>query len=142
MNSPCSFLSHLSPLRDSIESGPECGGNGPSACLPPQKGEQPNLTAHVALFPKDGAVLTTGAISTHVTGRAIALGPHDLAPHVLAHEFGHILGFKDVYFRGYQDLGADGYQVMEVVAEPEDIMGAPGSGPVLRHHFARIMGKN
>ena len=121
---------------------PECGGNGPSACLPPQKGEQPNLTAHVALFPKDGAVLTTGAISTHVTGRVIALGPHDLAPHVLAHEFGHILGFKDVYFRGYQDLGADGYQVMEVVAEPEDIMGAPGNGRVLRHHFARIIGQN
>ena len=121
---------------------PECGGNGPSACLPPQKGEQLNLNAHVALFPKDGAVLTTGAISTHVTGRAIALGPHDLAPHVLAHEFGHILGFKDVYFRGYQDLGADGYQVMEVVAEPEDIMGAPGNGRVLRHHFARIIGQN
>ena len=35
---------------------------------------------------------------------------------------------------------ADGYLVMEVIADPEDIMGAPGSGPVLRRHFERILG--
>jgi hypothetical protein len=46
---------------------------------------------------------------------------------VLAHEFGHVLGLRDAYFRGYRDLGADGYQVMEVVADPDDIMGAPGT---------------
>lgn len=85
-------------------------------------------------------MLTTGAISTHVTGRAIVLGPHDITPHVFAHEFGHILGFLDVYFRGYRDLGADGYLVMEVVADPDDIMGAPGSGPVRRRHFERLLG--
>jgi len=107
----------------------------------PRKGEPIDLHEHVALFPQGGGVITTGAISTHVTaGRCIALGPHDLAPHVLAHEFGHILGFKDVYFRGYRDLGADGYQVMEVVAEPEDIMGNPSVGPVLRRHFEKIIG--
>ena len=105
----------------------------------PSKGERIDLGAHAAHFPSDGGVLTTGASSTHVTGRAIALSPHDITPHVLAHEFGHILGFKDVYFRGYKDLGADGYQVMEVVANPEDIMGAPGTGPVLRRHFDRII---
>jgi hypothetical protein len=106
----------------------------------PSKGTPITLAAHVALFPPDGGVLTTGASTTHVTvGHCIALGPHALAPHVLAHEFGHILGFKDVYFRGYRDLGADGYQVMEVVADPEDIMGAPGSGPVLRRHFEQII---
>jgi hypothetical protein len=105
----------------------------------PVKGEAIDLQAHIARFPPGGGVLTTGANSIHVTGRCIALAPHDLAPHVLAHEFGHILGFKDVYFRGYQDLGADGYQVMEVIADPEDIMGAPGSGPVLRRHFERII---
>jgi hypothetical protein len=85
-------------------------------------------------------VLTTGATTTHVTaGRCIALGPQEITPHTLAHEFGHILGFKDVYFRGYRDLGVDGYQVIEVVADLEDIMGAPGSGPVLRLHFERLI---
>jgi hypothetical protein len=107
---------------------------------PPRQGEAIDLRAHIARFPPGGGVLTTGANSTHVTaGRCIVLAQHDIAPHVLAHEFGHVLGFQDVYFRGYKDLGADGYQVMEVVADPEDIMGNPGSGPVLRRHFERLL---
>ena len=57
----------------------------------------------------------------------------------MAHEFGYTLRFKDVYFLEYRDLGADGYQVMEVVAGPDDIMGAPGPGSVLRRHFAQII---
>ena len=52
----------------------------------------------------------------------------------------HILGFRDLYVRGYEDLGAEGYQVMEVSADSEDIMGAPGTGPVLRRHFEKIIG--
>lgn len=72
---------------------------------PPQTGEQIDVPRHVALFPGGGAALTTGAVTTHVFGRAIVLGPHDIAPHVLAHEFGHILGFKDIYFRGYKEPG-------------------------------------
>jgi hypothetical protein len=107
---------------------------------PPARGAVIDLHAHVALFPADGAVLTTGAALTHVAeGRCIALGPHDVARHVLAHEFGHVLGFRDVYFRGYRDLGADGYEVTEVVAEPDDIMGAPGSGPVLPHRLETLI---
>jgi len=107
----------------------------------PREGEEIDLGNHVALFPPGGAVLTTGARWTHVTaGRCVALGPHDLAPHVLAHEFGHVLGFKDVYFRGYRDLGEDGFEVTEVVADPEDVMGDPGSGPVLRRHFEKLIG--
>src|SRR5262249_8884747 len=107
---------------------------------PPRKGDQIDLPAHIARFPQGGAVLTTGANLTRVTaGRCVALGPQDIAPHVLAHELGHILGFKDMYFRGYRDLGADGYEVMEIVAEPDDIMGAPGVGPVRRHHFDGLM---
>jgi hypothetical protein len=107
---------------------------------PPRAGDQIDLGTHAARFPAGGGVLTTGANSTHVTaGRCIAVGPHDIAPHALAHEFGHVLGFKDVYFRGYRDLGEDGFEVTEVVADPDDIMGDPGSGPVLRRHFDRII---
>jgi hypothetical protein len=107
--------------------------------VPPQKGAEIDLSRHPFLFPKDGAALTTGAVTTHVRGRAIVLGPHDIAPRVLAHEFGHILGFRDVYFRGYKDLGEDGYLVMETIADPNDIMGAPAFGPVLRRHFDNII---
>lgn len=106
---------------------------------PPKRGEPIDLARHVARFPRDGAVLTTGAIATYFFARAIVLGPHDLELRVLAHELGHVLGFKDVYFRGYKDLGEDGFEVMEVVADPDDIMGAPGVGPVLRRHFERII---
>ncbi len=107
----------------------------------PQVGDQIDLGAHAALFPPGGAVLTTGANTTHFTARCcIAVAPHDLAPHVLAHEFGHVVGFKDVYFRGYRDLGEDGFEVTEVVADPEDLMGDPGSGPVLRRHFEKLIG--
>ncbi len=110
------------------------------ACGPPRPGERIDVNEHIALFPSGGGVLTTGAVSTHVAaGRGIALGAHDIAPHVLAHEVGHVLGFKDVYFRGYRDLGRDGYEIMEVGADPEDIMGAPAIGPVQRHHFKTLI---
>jgi hypothetical protein len=119
---------------------PAAAGRQPAGCPRPHHGELIDLNAHAARFPAGGAVLTTGALTTHVTaGRCLALGPHDVTPHTLAHEFGHILGFKDVYFRGYRDLGADGFEVMEVIADPEDIMGAPGIGPVRRHHFERLI---
>ena len=51
-----------------------------------------------------------------------------------------MLGYKDVYFRGYRDQGEDGFEVTEVVADPEDLMGDPGSGPVLRRHFEKLIG--
>ena len=74
-----------------------------------------------------------------VERRTIVLGPQGAGPHLLAHEFGHMIGFRDEYFRGYRDLGADGFQVMEVVAEPDDVMGNPGAGWVRRHMFERLI---
>lgn len=106
---------------------------------PPRTGDKIDAHRHLALFPLDRAILTTGARTTHVYNRAMILGSHDITPRVLAHEFGHILGFRDTYFRGYKDLGKDGFQVMEVVADPHDIMGVPSTGPVLRRHFDRIL---
>jgi hypothetical protein len=91
------------------------------------------------LFPTDRAVLTTGAVTTHAYGRGIILGPHDISASVLAHELGHVLGFRDAYFRGYYDLGRDGFHVMEVVADPYDVMGAPATGAILRTHFEMIL---
>lgn len=102
-------------------------------------GNQLDIQEHLGLFPTQGAILTTGGAITHVLGRAIVLGPHDIPSRVLAHEFGHVLGFKDMYFRGYKDLGKDGFQVMEVVADAHDIMGAPVTGAVLRRHYERLI---
>ena len=105
---------------------------------PPQNGNRMNIQKHVDQFPADGAVLTTGARTTHVDGRAIILGPHDITRRVLAHEFGHILGFRDAYFRGYKDLAGDGFRVMEIVADSNDIMAAPATGAVLRRHYEKL----
>lgn len=88
----------------------------------------------------EGAVLTTGAASLQITGgRALVLGPHDVSPRTLAHEFGHILGFPDTYLRGYRDLGADGLQVLELVADQSDIMSSISSGSVLAGHFQGLV---
>ena len=107
-------------------------------CAPPAHGAEIDLETHVARFPEGGAVLTTGATTLMTTGpRAIVLGPGDAVPRVLAHEFGHILGFPDTYFRGYRDLGADGFEITEL-ADFTDIMGAPGAGPVVARHFEQL----
>jgi hypothetical protein len=105
----------------------------------PARGAHIDLAQHIARFPTDGAVLTTGANTTHVLGRSINLGPHDIAPNVLAHEFGHLLGLWDGYFRGYRNRGPEGYDVLEVVIDPEDIMSAPGIGRVMPQHYQRIL---
>jgi hypothetical protein len=105
----------------------------------PSPGGEIDLERHLAMFPGNGAILTTGAITTHVRGRAIILGPHALSGAVLAHEFGHILGFKDSYFRGYKDLGQDGFQIMEIDADSDDIMGRADSGAALSKHFDALL---
>ena len=95
-----------------------------------------NIEEHVRKFPKDGAVLTTGAEATFaVAGRFVVLGASDTTPNVIAHEFGHLLGFHDGYFRGYRDRGDDGFEILEVIPDVTDIMCAPGNGRVFEDHF-------
>ena len=106
----------------------------------PARGEHINLENHIARFPNDGGVLTTGAEFTHGSvGHYVVLGPGDLAPKTLAHEFGHILGFTDGYIRGYSDLGERGFEIMELTAFFDDIMSAPREGHVQVTHFKLLM---
>jgi hypothetical protein len=105
----------------------------------PSPGQQIDVRRHLQRFPSDGAILTTGALTTHVQGHAIILGPHTISAKVLAHEFGHILGFRDRYIRVYNKLGENGFQVTEVIADPEDIMSATSQGLVLPAHFTSLV---
>jgi hypothetical protein len=106
----------------------------------PARGEHINLEKHIALFPNDGGVLTTGAEFTHGSvGHYVVLGPGDLAPKTLAHEFGHILGFTDGYIRGYTDLGERGFEILELTSFFDDIMSAPREGHVQATHFRLLM---
>jgi hypothetical protein len=121
-----------------------CGRDVPSiadgACAPPAAGEKIDLGAHAKRFPENAAALTTGAASLQITGsRTLVLGPHDLSPRTMAHEFGHLLGFPDQYLRGYRDLGADGFQVLELVADQADIMSSISTGSVVAAHFQGLI---
>ena len=108
--------------------------------LPPPTSAHIEMNAHAARFPADGGVLTTGGYQKYAgLRRYVVLGPQDISMTVLAHEFGHILGFSDGYFRGYRDLGEDGYEVVEFVPDLGDIMSAPGQGRVLRLHFEKLL---
>ena len=104
------------------------------------RGSPIDIKAHVARFPDDGGVLTTGVNRTHASvGRYVALGPGQISGNSLAHEFGHILGFSDGYFRGARDLGDAGYEILEISSDPEDIMAAPGNGAVLAAHAEQLL---
>lgn len=106
----------------------------------PVAGAHIEMRAHAARFPVDGAVLTTGAESTHAfVGRFIALGSGALSVHTLAHEFGHILGFRDGYIRGYRDLGSEGFEIMEMTSTFDDIMSAPQKGLAKPTHFKLLL---
>jgi hypothetical protein len=120
-------INHISP--DTLYSATETPGHG-------QKIE---LARHLKRFPAASAILTTGAGTTHVQGPAIVLGPHPIAPKLIAHEFGHILGFRDRYVRAYRKLGPHGLQILEVVADPLDIMAGTVNGAVQRGHFLKLL---
>lgn len=106
----------------------------------PERGARLDMRTHTAHFPAGGAVLTTGAQSIHsLVGRYVALGTGDVSPRTLAHEFGHILGFKDGYLRGYRDLGEQGFEILELTSFFDDIMSAPRQGRVQPEHFKLIL---
>ena len=105
----------------------------------PANGAHIVIPEHVKRFPADGAVLTTGGNLTYLFSRSIILGPHAIARGNLVHEFGHILGFKDAYFRGFEDGGADGYKVVEVIMGSDDDVGVPKNGRATRQHFEAIL---
>jgi len=105
-----------------------------------EQGARIDVRARATRFPEDGAVLTTGAQTTHsLVGRYVALAPGDLSTRTLAHEFGHILGFRDGYIRGYRDLGDRGFEILELTSVFDDIMSAPREGHVQAEHFRLIV---
>jgi hypothetical protein len=67
------------------------------------------------------------------------LGPRDLSARTLAHEFGHILGFDDAYLRGFRNLGADGYAIIELIPDRADLMASSGFGEAQPRHFAQLV---
>ena len=106
----------------------------------PSAGAHIDVDSHAKHFPQEGAVLTTGSNSTYsIVGKYIALGSQEIPPNVLAHEFGHILGFTDEYLRGYRSLAEDGFEVLEIIPVPDDIMSAPGEGHVREDHFRLLL---
>ena len=116
-----------------------CPGD-PPGCSPPSRGAPLDLASHVARFPANLAVLTTGGTQPHVLlGRSMILGPRDVTPRTLAHEFGHILGFNDAYLRGYRALGADGYAIVELIPDRADIMASSGIGEAQARHVELLI---
>ena len=120
---------------------PQSGGaSAAQTCVPPERGAAINLASHIGRFPPDAAVLTTGAGSTHIEGgRAVVMSPHDAPHYLIAHEFGHLLGFRDAYVRGYRDAGFDGIVVTELVVDNGDVMGNARDGAVTAAHFERLL---
>jgi hypothetical protein len=100
---------------------------------PPAKGAAIDLADHIRRFPAGSLILTTGAESTHAFGgHYVALGPGPLTPRVLAHEFGHLLGFADAYIRTYEGDPRAPYGVVliEWSGLYDDLMGSPRHGSV------------
>jgi hypothetical protein len=62
-------------------------------------------------------------------------------PRVLAHEFGHLLGFVDAYLRGYEGDpdGPFGVRVVEWTGLMDNLMGGPAAGRVTREMIEQLL---
>jgi hypothetical protein len=108
----------------------------------PPAGQAIDREEHLSRFPKEALVFTTGVESTvALTGRAVILGGGEIAPRVLAHEFGHLLGFGDAYVRGFEgDPGSVyGAVLVEWVGLFDDLMGNPAGGEVSREMLEQLL---
>jgi hypothetical protein len=81
---------------------------------------------HVLELPDIAREATAQQRLHHVGGDAESLAPEQL-------------GFKDGYFRGYREGGADGYEVIEVILDPDEVVSAPEGGRVRRQHFEQVL---
>jgi len=105
----------------------------------PQKADQISPLEHCRKFPGDAASLTSGSQQTYVQTECLFVGPEDVKASTLVHEFGHLLGFEDEYVRGYRDLSKDGYEIIEIVPNGEDIMANSSQGGIHRRHFLALI---
>ena len=99
----------------------------------PNCGAKIDMEAHHALFQGCPLVVTSGASSLNArVGSRIFLGTRPVSRRTLAHEFGHLLGFKDAYVRGYDGDPGDPYGVVlvEWTGLSSDLMGDSGRGQV------------
>jgi hypothetical protein len=108
----------------------------------PERGAEIDGKDHRARFRDDALVLTTGAKSTHsYVGRTIQLGSTPLTPRTLAHEFGHLLGFRDAYLRAFSGdpQASFGAHLVEWTGILQDLMGDGRSGSVTDEMIGRLV---
>jgi tetratricopeptide (TPR) repeat protein len=105
----------------------------------PIEAEQIDLVAHCRRFPAGAAVLSSGAKKTYNGAGCLFVGPEDVTPSSLVHEFGHLLGFADEYVRGFRDLKQDGYEILEIMSDNENIMASSRGGAIHRYHFDALV---
>lgn len=108
----------------------------------PAHAETIDIDEHLARFPANTLVITTGAASTHArVGRHVLLGPGKVTPRTLAHEFGHLLGFSDAYLRGYDGRPDDrfGVVLVEWSGLLDDLMGDSRGGRVSEAMTERLL---
>ena len=85
------------------------------------------MAQHLSGFPKDEVGLTTGGQATGVIGNVLVLAPGSVNGRTLAHEFGHLLGFADCYYRTWRSTGWAGLRGTDVLEWnnsffPDDLM--------------------
>jgi hypothetical protein len=107
----------------------------------PARGAAIDTTLHRKRFGPGTLVLTTGAVSTYAEDSAIFLDTDPVTPHLLAHEFAHLLGFADGYLRAFEGSPDDpwGVVIHEITVSPDSLLSAPGHGRVTPEMVRRVL---